>query len=172
MSLTTDPNSECLKEGKQEKGQNACYLVLSPEEIAKGFVRPVRTKYVHVGKKVERDNEGRIIGRLIKIDEPDYDNANNYFTKEKGYGGYIAYPEGHTGTSAVGRYLKIEEVEAIVARKKHFGGCGVETRMNETISETYARDPKFYGATFCVGCNKHLPVEEFEWSVDGEIVGS
>lgn len=168
MSLTTDPNSPCLKSGQKESGQNACYLVLSEEEIAKGLIRPIRTKYIHVGKKIERDEEGRIIGRLIKIDDSDYP-TNEYYTKETGYGGYIAYPDGH---NAVGRYLKTEEVEAIVARKKHFGGCGAETRMDETIAETYARDPKFYGATFCVGCNKHLPVGEFEWSDGGEIVGS
>ena len=28
-------------------GQQLAYVVLSPEEIAKGFVRPVRTRYVH-----------------------------------------------------------------------------------------------------------------------------
>jgi len=28
-------------------GQQKNYLVLSPEERAKGFVRPVRTKYIH-----------------------------------------------------------------------------------------------------------------------------
>lgn len=46
MSLTTDPNSPCLNKIKPD-GQQACYLVLSDEERAKGFVRPVRTSYVH-----------------------------------------------------------------------------------------------------------------------------
>jgi len=50
--------------------------------------------------------------------------------------------------------------------------CGAETRMGQALSETYARDPSFYGATFCVHCNKHLPVAEFTWSSDGQIVGS
>lgn len=50
--------------------------------------------------------------------------------------------------------------------------CGVETRMGQALSETYARDPKFYGATFCCGCNAHFPVGEFKWSADNEIVGS
>ena len=50
--------------------------------------------------------------------------------------------------------------------------CGVETVMSQPISETYARDPKFYGATYCVGCKMHKPVSEFTWSMDGEVVGS
>jgi hypothetical protein len=50
--------------------------------------------------------------------------------------------------------------------------CGVETRMGDALSETYARNPKFYGATYCVGCEKHLPVAEFTWSADDEVVGS
>ena len=47
MSLTTDRNDPCLKEGKKETGQNDCYLVLSEEERAKGFVRPYRDTYIH-----------------------------------------------------------------------------------------------------------------------------
>jgi len=50
--------------------------------------------------------------------------------------------------------------------------CGVETRMGDALSETYARDPNFYGATYCVGCQMHLPVSEFYWSADGTDVGS
>ncbi len=50
--------------------------------------------------------------------------------------------------------------------------CGSVTTMGRALSETYARDPKFYGMTFCVNCNKHLPVAEFVWTADGEQVGS
>lgn len=50
--------------------------------------------------------------------------------------------------------------------------CGVETKMGDALSETYARDPKFYGATYCVGCKAHFPVAEFKWSADGKMVGS
>lgn len=46
--------------------------------------------------------------------------------------------------------------------------CGTETRMSQAIAETYARDPYFYGATFCVGCNVHKPLSEFVWWPDGE----
>lgn len=50
--------------------------------------------------------------------------------------------------------------------------CKVETIMSRALAETYARDPKFYGKTFCCGCGTHLPVSEFAWAVDGEVVGS
>lgn len=50
--------------------------------------------------------------------------------------------------------------------------CGTVTTMGRSLSETYARDPKFYGATFCCGCNRHLPVAEFVWTADGAEVGS
>lgn len=51
-------------------------------------------------------------------------------------------------------------------------GCNTSTRMGLALCETYARDPSFYGGTFCVGCSEHLPVEEFVWDEDGERVGS
>lgn len=75
-------------------------------------------------------------------------------------------------------YLVLSEEE----RKKGFvrpfrnkyihNNCGVETVMGQALSETYARDPKFYGATYCVGCQMHRPISEFVWSADGETVGS
>lgn len=54
--------------------------------------------------------------------------------------------------------------------------CGVETRINsQTIAETYARDPKFYSGTFCVGCGRHFtfgrPDGKFIWD-DGTEVGA
>ena len=50
--------------------------------------------------------------------------------------------------------------------------CGGVTTMGRALSETYARDPGFYGATFCCNCNAHHPVAEFIWSADGSVVGS
>lgn len=50
--------------------------------------------------------------------------------------------------------------------------CGTVTTMALDIAETYAREPTFYGATYCVGCRKHLPVGEFRWDDDGTVVGS
>lgn len=43
--------------------------------------------------------------------------------------------------------------------------CGVVTVMSQPIAETYARDPYFYGSTYCVHCAGHFPVGE-----DGEFV--
>ena len=102
MGLTTDPNHPDVKHytGPEEPGpQNKVYLVLSEEERAKGFIRPVREVYVH--------------------------NA-----------------------------------------------CGAENRMGLALCETYARNPKFYGATYCCNCSAHFPVSEFKWKDDGEVVGS
>lgn len=44
--------------------------------------------------------------------------------------------------------------------------CGTVTTMGLALAETYARDPKFYGATYCCGCRMHRPVGEFTW-IDG-----
>lgn len=44
--------------------------------------------------------------------------------------------------------------------------CGAVTTMGRAIGETYARNPYFYGATFCVRCKAHFPVGangEFTW---------
>lgn len=102
MSLTTDPNDPRLGHGSDEHPvpQNEKYLVLSEDERAKGFVRPLRRAYIHVD------------------------------------------------------------------------GCGAYTNMGLALCETYARNPKFYGATYCCGCQMHRPVAEFRWVEDYEVVGS
>lgn len=50
--------------------------------------------------------------------------------------------------------------------------CGTKTTMSGKISATYARNPKFYGRTFCCGCGLHFPVAEFLWDGTEESVGS
>ena len=53
--------------------------------------------------------------------------------------------------------------------------CGSVTKMGREIAETYARDPNFYGATYCVKCMKHRPVGpdgEFIWDGTTEKVGA
>jgi len=50
--------------------------------------------------------------------------------------------------------------------------CGTVTYMATAIAETYARDPQFYGATYCCGCRMHLPVAEFDWDGTDQAVGS
>lgn len=99
MSLTSDPSDPRLGHGSNDEPvpQNDAYLVLSDAERAKGFVRPLRSAYVHA---------------------------------------------------------------------KELGGCGTVTYMGTAIAETYARQPDFYGATYCAGCQMHRPVGEngeFVW---------
>lgn len=50
--------------------------------------------------------------------------------------------------------------------------CGANTTMGLALAETYARDPKFYGGTFCCACKAHFPVDEFVWAGTIEAVGS
>lgn len=53
--------------------------------------------------------------------------------------------------------------------------CGTDTTMGQTIAETYARDPHFYGGTFCCGCGAHFPVGltgEFVWHGTDQKVGT
>lgn len=93
MGVTEDPNDPCINEIGDD-GQQACYVVLSEKERAKGFIRPLRTSYIH-------------------------------------------------------------------------DTCGTVTTMGTAIAETYARDPFFYGGTFCVRCRNHFPVGangEFVWT--------
>lgn len=64
-----------------------------------------------------------------------------------------------------------EYVRPLRTSYKH-STCGGTTTMAKPIAQTYARNPKFYGATYCCTCRMHLPVGEFVWSDDGETVGS
>ena len=50
--------------------------------------------------------------------------------------------------------------------------CGTDTSMGLEISETYARQPSFYGSIYCVYCSKHRPVAEFVWKGTNLLVGS
>ncbi len=105
----SDKEKICLADGgpvtddhrdiDSKTGQQKGYVVLCPEERAKGYVRPLRLYYVH-------------------------------------------------------------------------NKCGAVTKMARSIAETYARDPKFYGGTFCIKCEKHFPLDEFVWERTHEIVGS
>jgi hypothetical protein len=128
MSLTSDPEDPRLTHGADTAptDQAPVYLVLSEEERAKGFVRPLRRAYVHYFWK--DGSTDRVVPKfLVTIDDPRYDEI---------------------------------------------GGCGALTTMGLALCETYARDPKFYGATYCVGCRMHRPVAEFRWDEDGAVVGS
>lgn len=162
--MSEDPKT-CLTDGstpspgftdKKENGQQVDYLVLCPEERAKGFVRPYRDSYIHAGKKLR--------GELEMLDEP----VKNEVTG-KMYAAIDRFELSH-GAKA-GTYLTQEEVDQI-KHTGHYGGCGTLTKMSSSIAETYARNPKFYSGTFCCGCGKHFPVGEFTWEPDGSVVGS
>lgn len=150
MSITANINDPGLNKVK-DNGQNESYLVLSEEERAKEFIRPLRTTYKHVGRLFKPGENGEI--KLF--DEP---NGN--------YVGYFKLNNLPGGPSLTARDIEI------IKKEGNLGGCGAETIMNQAIAETYARDPKFYGATFCTGCGTHLPVSEFVWLGTDERVGS
>ena len=67
------------------------------------------------------------------------------------------------------KYKHVGRLQEDGSRK---GGCGQSTTMGWTIAETYARDPKFYGGTFCCSCGIHKAVSEFFWDGTDEEVGS
>ena len=94
-NLTSDPNDPRLRRGADTEPTEmaAAHLVLSDEERARGFVRPVMRSYLH---------------------QP----------------------------------------------------CGAVTTMATAIAETYARQPDFYGSTWCTRCRMYRPVGaegEFIW---------
>jgi hypothetical protein len=99
---TADRNDPRLQKIDPKTGMQETYLVLSDDDRAKGFVRPLRRSYRH----------------LV---------------------------------------------------------CGTVTTMGLAIAETYARDPRFYGGTYCAGCRDHFPVGEhgeFVWDGTAEKVGT
>lgn len=101
MGITDDRNDPGLRKIGPD-GMQESYLVLSEEERAKGYVRPLRNSYKHLS-------------------------------------------------------------------------CGSITTMNDAIAATYAREPKFYGATYCANCLDHYPVGEhgeFVWDGTDEKVGT
>lgn len=153
MPITTDPNDARLGWGSDsEPGpQKEAYLVLSDEERAKGFVRPLRLSYQHVGLSPKYPL------RDLTDEEKEQYATWGYVKKE-------VYPESESPLT--GKYWTQTQLD------KMGKGCGTVTTMNRAIAETYARDPHFYGATYCVGCQMHLPLAEFVWTDDGTPVGS
>lgn len=127
------------------------YVVLSEEERAKGFVRPVRDAYVHVGARPAHP---------VRELTPEEIERHKPFR----YVAYEAYPEGES--AVVGRYWTADQLNS---------GCGQTTTMGRALAETYARDPAFYGGTYCATCRSHFPVGaqgEFVWAGTDERVGT
>jgi hypothetical protein len=138
-SLVTPDHRE-LKENGQQKG----YVVLSEEERRKGFIRPVRRSYRHMGPSGPKNPL-----RDLRPDEVHH--------REYGYVKFEEYPKSVSG--ATGRLWTQEQLDKIDK------GCGTVTSMGQALAETYARDPGFYSGTFCAGCGTHFPVGQ-----DGEFV--
>jgi len=133
-----------LKENGQQKG----YKVLCPEERAKGYIRPFRDSYVHVGSKPKYPLRDLTDDEKERYSDSEYDKLE-------------VYPESESPKS--GKFWTQKELD---------GGCGVKTKINYALAETYARDPAFYGGTYCAGCGTHFPVAEFVWEGTDELVGS
>lgn len=152
MPTTDNPNDPRLTRGINESPvpQSEIYLVLSEAERAKGFVRPLRAAYRHVGKAAPRYP-------LLELSDEQKEAYPEYVKYEK-------YPE--TESPKVGKYWTQAELDKIGA------GCNQVTLISPEIAETYARSPHFYGATYCTTCQKHLPIDEFVWTADGERLGS
>lgn len=139
-------------------GQQKDYLVLSAEERAKGFVRPVRSAYVHVGRPAVR--------------HPLRDLTDEERARYEPFG-YVKYeeypPEVRKSSSVVGRFWTQADLDRVGK------GCGNTTTMSRQLAETYARDPSFYSGTFCATCRQHFPVGaegEFVWEGTDEKVGT
>lgn len=159
-AVTLTDGSPVPEDGSHKRlkanGQQEGYVVLSEEERAKGFVRPVRRSYVHVGPP----------GPAYPLRDLTDDEKVRH--GDSGYVKFEPYPKGAHG-SALGRYWTQAQIDKIGK------GCGGLTTMGQTLAETYAREPGFYGGTFCVDCRAHFPVGakgEFVWDGTQQRVGT
>jgi hypothetical protein len=146
------PNTEDRGDG-QQRG----YVILCDEERAKGFVRPVRQTYRHVGARPKyptrplTDEE-----RPLFVDEAA--DINDQFVVVETYPPEMA-----------------PRTQRFWTRRELHSGCNTTTKMGIKLAETYARDPSFYSATMCCTCGAHFPVGadgEFVWEPDGTRVGT
>lgn len=147
-STTGEPPDKVRAEQTEPTGQHKSYLILCDAERAKGFVKPYRDTYRHRGPPGPRYEL-----RDLTTEELEQ-NARWSYVK------FEPYPQDELPVT--GRYWTQAQLDAIGK------GCGTTTTMGRKLAETYARDPNFYGATFCVTCNRHLPLSEFTWEPDGE----
>lgn len=154
MGVTSDRGDPRLTHGTDDEPvpQAEVYLVLSDEERAKGFQRPLRFSYRHVGP----------LGPSWPLVDLTEDQAERYTAF--GYVKFEPYPESERPKT--GKYWTQAQLDGIGT------GCGAVTSMGTALAETYARQPSFYGATYCISCHMHRPVAEFVWDGTDERVGS
>lgn len=132
-------------------GQHEAYWVLNEEERSKGWVRPLRRKYRHVGPAGPKN-----LRDLTPEEQEQYAKWN--------YVKFEAYD--NPDSAVVGRYWTQAHLDRVGS------GCGTVTTMGLALCETYAKDPTYYGSTFCCGCGSHFPVSEFRWVEDNQVVGT
>lgn len=132
------PIDEHTREINPATGQQKDYIILCESERAKGFVRPYRESYKHVG-----------IRPTHPVRDLTEEENERYFNM-----GYVKYEKYPDEEGLTGRFWTQAQLNS---------GCGTVTTMKKSISETYAAKPDFYGATFCCACGNHYPVEEFVW---------
>lgn len=162
-SVTSDPNDPRVKRGPPDETpvpMHDTYLVLSEEERAKGFVRPVRRSYKHVGPA----------GPQHALRGLTDDEKERHAGRHAGYSYvmYEPYPPGAHG-SVVGKFWTQAQLDRVGK------GCGTVTTLGREVAETYARQPWFYGSTYCCGCSMHRRVGgngEFVWEGTAERVGT
>lgn len=148
-SPVTDDHREIDPVTGMQKG----YVVLSEEERAKGFVRPVRRTYIHVGMP----------GPTYPVRDLTATELERH--ARHGWVKFEKYPDDHPSGST-GRFWQQRQLDP---------SCGGVTTISRPLAETYARNPSFYGATFCSNCGTHFPVGEdgeFLWYDTEERVGT
>lgn len=92
----------------------------------------------------------------------DANDANEFDYGEKQPDGqYENYPTTEEGEP-------VQPVRRKYVHDDDENGCGTVTRMSTSIARSVARDPEYYGKTFCADCGEHVPVSEVSWAVDGE----
>lgn len=163
MSKTTltdgSPVTPDHREINPATGMQKGYVVLSAEERAKGFVRPVRRSYVHVGSSAQYP--------LRDLTDEEKARHNLSPRVELHYVKYEEYPAELAPLR--GKFWTSNELSS------QDRACGGTTTMGLALAETYARDPSFYSGTFCANCGKHFPVGangEFVWAGTSEKVGT
>jgi len=103
---------------KKPNGQYEDYWVLSKEEREKGFIRPLRFSYKHLGKDLD-------LKRMIPIEKYFKENAEEYpqerqlrYINTYGYVGFIPNTDHHS--AILGRFVKQSDLGS---------GCGHITKM-------------------------------------------
>jgi hypothetical protein len=158
--LVKDTHTGAPTDEKLSDGQLSDHYVLCPEDRAKDYVEPVRYSYRHVGppgprfplRDLTSEEDGRWNGR---------DTA-----PEDRIVKYEEYPDGEHGLGRIWTQTDLDRAGK---------GCGAVTTMPQSIAETYAAQPGYYGTTFCCGCGRYLPVGrdgEFVWTGTDQRVGT